>query len=425
MRGGAGAAADAVRPTVIALLAVLAAAAVPLAPAPAGAATYTSPARIEAGFEAGLRALASGDAPRAIRLFRAILAEHPDLPRVRLELARAYFVARQWEDSRREFFVVLSGGVPATVKANILRFLQQIDARRGFDWTLSLGLATSPEAARQYDTDKVKVNVLGVPLPFTLKREHDGLYGVAASGSAEYRVELPSPGDGLRATAFGQGFFNLFDGNGGGADDYRLGARAGFRGAWPRTTAFLSGVVSTRYFAGAPLEDRVAAETGVEWRSASGLSLFASAAGGVVDDHVSDFRDGTFAQLRAGLAHAIGGRSLAGLAFDGEWLDARGGFESYANLGGEVFGQTDLGFGLDATARAYFLNQDYAARIPALFETRNEWEYGVDLELAKTDIFLLGQFTPYVKAGYSRRTSTISAFSYREVRFEVGIEKAF
>jgi hypothetical protein len=85
----------------------------------------------------------------------------------------------------------------------------------------------------------------------------------------------------------------------------------------------------------------------------------------------------------------------------------------------------DIGLGIDATARAYLLNQDYRDEVPLLGESRDEWEYGLDLELAKTDVFLMGQFSPFLKAGYSRRTSSIDAFSYREVRFEIGVRKSF
>ena len=412
--------------TRLTLLVLLALAAAPVAHQPAQAAAYDSPKQIEADFLAGLRALQAGDSGSAIRIFRAILAERPELPRVRLELARAYFVAREWERSRREFFAVLSSGVPETVKANVLRFLRAIDARRGFDWNLSVAFSSSPQARRNFDTDKVLVDVLGTPLPFTIEREEDGDYGVSATGSAEYRVEIPGlSGEGVRVTAVGDGFFDVFEGEGGGADDYLVGAGLGLRGAWPQTTAFGSGFVSTRQFGGEHFEDRVGGRGGAEWRSVSGLSVFATGSAGVVDDHLSDLRDGTFLLARAGVAQSLGGRAIAGVALTAEHLDAEADFESFTTLGGEVFGTSDVGFGIDATARAYLLNQEFADRIPLLFEARDEWEYGLDVELTKTDIFLLDHFTPFVRAGYSRRTSSIDAFSYKELRFDIGVRKTF
>ena len=417
---------DAQKPFRLGLLLAVILAAIASAPDPARSGVYASPQAIEADFQQGLRALSSGDPRTAIRLFRAILAEHPNLPRVRLELARAHYVAGEWERSRRAFVAVLSGEVPARVKANILRFLHAIDARRGFDWNLSLGFATAPDARRDYDTDTVSIEVFGISLPFEIERESDGSYGVTAQGDAEYRIGIPGTGgDGPVVTPFAGAFFDLFEGEGDGADDYLFGVRAGLRAAWPQATLSASPFVSMRHFGGQHLEDRFGLESGVEWRNAAGLLAFASGSVGAVDDHPSNLRDGTFGSLRLGVARSLAGRALAGVALNAEILDAEARSESFREFGGELFGRADLGRGLDLDGRVYLLNRAYRGELPLLLETRDAWEYGIDVGLTKSDLFLLGQFTPFVKAGYSRRSSAIDAFSYREVRFEVGFRKAF
>jgi len=185
-----------------------------------GAADYSSPQAIEAAFQEGLQALEGGESDRAIRIFRGILAARPDLPRVRLELARAYFQARQWERSRREFFAVLSGNVPTNVKTRIIAYLRAIDARRGFDWDLSVGFTTSPQSARDYDSNIVLIDFLGIPLPFRIERDKSGTYGIQVQGAAEYRIALPSlGGDSVQSSGFGRAEVDIFEGDGGGADD--------------------------------------------------------------------------------------------------------------------------------------------------------------------------------------------------------------
>lgn len=395
-------------------------------PAPVHAAAYASAQEIEADFQKGLRALEAGDAETAIRLFRAILAQRPALPRVRLELARAYFAAREWERSRRAFFAVLSGDIPDTVRTNVIRYLRAIDARRGFDWDLSVALAASPRAARSYDTDTVMVEVGGVRLPFTIEREDDGAVGIEASGEAEYRFDLSGPStEGVRVTALAGASFDVFEGEGRGADDYTIGGELGVRGAWPRTSLTGSTFVSTREFAGDHFEDRLGVATDLAWRDRSGISFFSSVTVGVVDDHVAEARDGTFGRLRAGVAKSIAGRASAGAALFGEHLDAERDFETYTTLGGQVFGSADIGLGLDVSGQIYLLNQEYRAPVPGLAGPRNEWEYGVDLDVAKTDLFLLGQFTPFVRLGVSRRKSSLDAFSYYEHRLSLGVRRAF
>jgi len=386
----------------------------------------SSPQAIEETFQRGLQALAGGDPGTAIRLFRAILAEDADLPRVRLELARAYFNAREWEKSRGEFFAVLSGDIPKTVKENIIKFLQAIDARRGFDWNLSIGLSASPQAQRKYDSNTIDINFLGVPLPAKVQRDRDGDYGVQIDGSAEYRYALEGlSGPDVRVTALAQAFADVFEGNGNAADDYQLGGGLGLRGAWAQTTATATAVVSGRMYGGEHYQDRYEVRGNVEWRGTSGLSLFAGAAVGYLDDQITDDRDGRSARLRLGVAHSIGGRSIIGLALDGEDFAADKAWESYLTTSVEAFGSTDLGGGFNASGRIFALNQDYDARNPLLFEARKEQEYGLDIELSKVDTFLFGQFTPFVKVGFSRRNSSIDAYSYTEQRFNVGIRKTF
>ena len=56
---------------------------------------------------------------KAIEAFRAILVNRPELTRVRLELARVFFLKGQNGLARRRFEAVLVGGVPPSVAANI------------------------------------------------------------------------------------------------------------------------------------------------------------------------------------------------------------------------------------------------------------------------------------------------------------------
>ena len=107
----------------------------------------STPQQIENAFLQGLQLLEAGQPRKAVFLFRQILARDPNLPRVRLELARAYFMMQSWSESRAEFVSVLSGDIPLAAKKNILRFINAIDARRGFDWSAAIGISLSPEAS--------------------------------------------------------------------------------------------------------------------------------------------------------------------------------------------------------------------------------------------------------------------------------------
>ena len=80
----------------------------------------------------------------AIASLRSVLINRPDLVRVRLELARAFFLKGEDSLARGHFERVLAGKPPAPVAANVQRFLAEIRARRR--WTMYLGGAMSPDS---------------------------------------------------------------------------------------------------------------------------------------------------------------------------------------------------------------------------------------------------------------------------------------
>ena len=80
----------------------------------------------------------------AIAALHTMLIDRPDLVRVRLELARAFFLKGEDSLARGHFERVLAGKPVAPVVANVQRFLAEIRARRR--WTMYLGGAMSPDS---------------------------------------------------------------------------------------------------------------------------------------------------------------------------------------------------------------------------------------------------------------------------------------
>ena len=106
-------------------------------------------------FHIGMKALAEAEQAgsdearrdlydKAIAAFRLILVNHPELIRVRLELARTFFLKGQDGLARRHFELVLAGGVPLPVAANIHTFLNVMRARKR--WTGYFGAAIAPDS---------------------------------------------------------------------------------------------------------------------------------------------------------------------------------------------------------------------------------------------------------------------------------------
>ena len=173
------------------------------------------PGHVNARFLLGLAAMETSRMPgvaqatrtalldEAIATLHAILVDRPELVRVRLELARAFFYKGEDGLARGHFRRVLAGDVPEVVKANVQRFLVEIRARRR--WTMYMGAALLPDTNIGSGTDEevIYINFGGIELPFDFNpAEETTTSGIGASlwAGGEYQHPL---GDRLRLRAGG------------------------------------------------------------------------------------------------------------------------------------------------------------------------------------------------------------------------------
>jgi tetratricopeptide (TPR) repeat protein len=170
-----------------------------------------SPHDPEVLFLLGMVAEARGDLDGAIERFRAILVDQPGAARVRLELARAFFLKHDDGNAERQFQLALATRVPATVEANVDSYLAAIRARRS--WSLSLSVSIAPDSNVNSATSASMVDIYG--LPFVLSpdaRSHSGA-GLAVDTAGEWTPRLRDDvrlraGYGLDAVLYGQDQFD-------------------------------------------------------------------------------------------------------------------------------------------------------------------------------------------------------------------------
>ena len=128
----------------------------------------------------------------AIAAFHAMLVQRPELVRVRLELARAFFLKGEDDLARRHFEAVLAGGVPEAVAANVNRFLDEIRGRGRWSFNVGFALAPDTNIGSGSDVRTIYIPVFGQPLPFQRDAEELTTSGIGVSlwGGAEYQVPL-------------------------------------------------------------------------------------------------------------------------------------------------------------------------------------------------------------------------------------------
>ncbi len=159
--------------------------------------------RIAALFRIGTAALAEAEQAdgekarralydKAIAAFRLILVNRPELVRVRLELALTFFLRGKDGLARRHFELVLAGGVPPSVAANIQRFLGVMRARKR--WTGYFGAAVAPDSNLNAasESEIIYIDTAFGRLPFQRQGDFGARSGLGLSvwGGGEYQQPL-------------------------------------------------------------------------------------------------------------------------------------------------------------------------------------------------------------------------------------------
>ena len=263
-------------------------------------------------FQTGLAAIAAAGRPGlpedtrdalldgAIANFRAILIDRPGLLRVRLELARAFFLKGEDALARRHFEWVLAGNPPQAVVANVNRFIALMRARKR--WSAYFGLAVAPDSNINAASDSNIINIdttLGW-IPFELaSMPHSGL-GMAVWGGGEYehpltdRLRLRAGADVARREYRGRDF-----------DHTSVGVHLGPR--WlvdADTEVSLLAEAQRQWIGGKPNSDTMGLRVEAGHRLSRRISLNASAAWRE-RDHRDDKLDGPVTALSLGVAWAV------------------------------------------------------------------------------------------------------------------------
>ena len=123
-------------------------------------------------------AVAQQDYDTAISLYRRILTHEPDTERVRLELARAFFLKGDYDNADRQFRFARAGDIDDAVKTNVDHFLSAINRLR--EWTVNFSLALAPDTNQNAATSANQFNVFG--LPFALDKSARRQSGIGAAG---------------------------------------------------------------------------------------------------------------------------------------------------------------------------------------------------------------------------------------------------
>ena len=391
---------------------------------------------ISARFEAGMAAMEAGarlpEAGRqakfdgAIAHFRAILVTDPSLDRVRLELARAFYLKGEDRLARRHFEQVLAGNPPEAVAANIARFLRIIRQRRGWDAWFGAALAPDSNLGAASGERTILLDTPFGRLPFRLDdpAERRSGVGVSAWGGGEYQYPL-NPQTRLRAGAGAsvrEYKGRAFDGRTAYA---HLGPR---RLLDARTEASLLATVQRQWSAGTPDTDSFGLRLEAERRLTPRLALDARIGARRRNVRDRNWLDGPAGEVGLGLSWAalpvLRLSARAGLS----WVRANS--EHWRTRGPDAsLGATlALPAGFTVGARGALRWTDYGGRGTAHHtidgEPREDRTTTVSLSVHNRAVTVLG-FSPRLSLVREERETNAQTLDYDRNRAELSFVRLF
>ena len=125
---------------------------------------------------------------QAIAAFRSILLRQPDLVRVRLELALAFYFKKDDQLARVHFERALVGRPPEALVANINRFLNIMRTRRR--WTGYFGFSLAPDTNINAASDADFIYIGGLPFRRGAQGRASTGIGLVGWGGGEYQFPL-------------------------------------------------------------------------------------------------------------------------------------------------------------------------------------------------------------------------------------------
>ena len=366
----------------------------------------------------GSIAMAREDWQTAIARFRAMLIRDPTLPRVRLDLALAYFRAKEDGSATYHFRQVLGDkDLPPVVRARTLAFLDAI--RRRKTWSVSAAVALAPDSNINAATSSRQVNLFGLPAQLSEDARQTSGVGLNANISAGYEARL-SPdlrfrtSAGLSTRTYGKSQFN----------DRTLTLQAGPRFLFEKFDLRPELTARLRQLGGDTYSRAAGIGLSGDWHVAPAWRLSA-AVGGERISYETFLGDGNMYSTRVGLAHAFGRATL--LRADGAFRREAVEREAYSwrEFIAGVSATRELPRGFVVTAGSTYRLRRYDRPIAAFGpDARQDRTLAGRIKLSNRHIELFG-FMPELTVRHERRSSNLSLYDYKRNLVEVGVVRTF
>ena len=376
-----------------------------------------APKDVQARFLKGMIAVARKDNRRAVRIFRSILIDQPDATRVRLELARAFYLARDYGNALRQFQFALAGDLPPAVATNVQSYLASIRETKSL--TYNFGVAVAPDTNLNTGSSAREVSLFGLPFDLSEEARQRSGVGLAVEAGGEWAPRIGT-GKRLRLGLSGQ----RREYSGSDFDDMTVAGHAGPRLVSGKWDLSLLGTGYKRWYGGNPYNQAFGARGEATYHLGPRLGISGAAAVQWVDHAQARERDGRLMSVNAVAFYALGPSSAVTAKSGVSRQQAR--IAAYSNWSGFVaagyFRDLPMGFSVYVEPSLSIARYDEA--LVGFGKKRSDNIQSVLVTLLNRH-FVLSRFSPRISYTFTRQGSSIPLYEFTCNRLEIGLTTEF
>ena len=360
---------------------------------------------------------AQGKIPDAVGEYRRILADHPELPRVRLDLALLLFRLHDDESAEYNFRLSLGEHLPATVEENVFRLLDAIRARRRFQFDATFAVA--PDTNVNNGPGQRQITIFG--LPATLSDTTRGQSGIGGfmSLAAQYRIPV---NDDYRFRIGATGYRTQYGNTN--FDDMFVRSYAGPEHLYSRGDLSFLAVLDKRWYGDVPYGERYGpriegeVDLSPRWRIAAGAEFLGTSYS------FEKYMNGTYAEATLSPTYIITSAIYVYtfLSYVHEYTKTSY-FTSSVYRAGFGYHQ-EISGGYTYSIQPEILINPFEATYPLFGQTRFDRLYRVSTSIYNRRWYI-GGFCPILNYIFTQDRSNIALYRYQRSQIQLGLTKEF